>query len=133
MARSYAGHMNMMLIMKCLLRKGYIGDEVLKARVDECLKERADQQGQLKQHDTNFDEVDTVLNTAMKLKVFAELELISDECVMRQLCIDCDRILLKKSLDSMENRTFLGKVAFALRTRYQLNRIKNSLIVIFVF
>lgn len=115
MARSIAGYMNMIMVMKCLHRKGYIGGDVFKARIDDCLKERADQQEQLKQRDTNFDEVNTVLYTAMKLNVFTELELISDKFVMRQLCIDCDRILMNKSLDFMDNHKFLGKVAFGFK------------------
>lgn len=116
MARIYVAQMNLMLILKCLNRKKYIDDEVLKARIDECVQERADQQDQLKQRGrTDFDAVDTVLHTAMKLNVLTELELISDEFVVRQICIDCDRILMNKSLDFTGNHSFLGKVTFALR------------------
>lgn len=110
MLRIYAAHTNMMMIMKRLNEKGFIGDEILLARIKECLTERAEQLPQLKRAGTNFDENSTILYSAMKLNVLTELQLISDESTMRQICIDCDGILMKKSLEVLgENPTFYGK------------------------
>lgn len=112
MTRFHAAQSNMMLIMKALHRKGYIGVEIFQAHINECLAERAEQQQLLKRSDINFDENRTILYTAMKLNVLTDLELITDECAMRQICIECDGILMKKSLQvSDKNHTFLGKVA----------------------
>lgn len=110
MTRMYAAQINMMLVMKCLLRKRYIGDEILQARITACFAERADQQQQLQQTGTNFDENRTILYTAMKLNVLTELQLIDEECAMRRICIECDEILMKNSLEMLDNHTFLGKV-----------------------
>lgn len=112
MTRFHAAQSNMMLIMNALHRKGYIGVEIFQAHINECLAERAEQQQLLKRSDINFDENRTILYTAMKLNVLTDLELITDECAMRQICIECDGILMKKSLqESDKNHTFLGKVA----------------------
>lgn len=122
MARIYAAHMNMMLVVKGLHRKKHITDNILNELVDSCLKDRTDQQEQLKQPDVDFDGIDIVLYTAMKLNVLTELELISDESIMRRICIECNGILMRKSLDFTNNRNFLGK----LTDRYRLNAYENT-------
>lgn len=121
MERIYVGHMNVMLVVKGLRRKDYISEEALNALIDSCIKERADQQEQLKQHNVHFDGVDTVLYTAMKLHVLTELELISDECAMRQLCIECDGMLMRKSLDFTKNHNFLGKFPDRIKRTSKIN------------
>lgn len=106
--RSYAGYTNMMLVMKCLHRKRHIDDATLQARVNQCLEERSKQQQQLKRPGANFDPNRSILYTAMKLNVFTEFELITDEIAILELCIECDGILMAKNLDLMYNHTFLG-------------------------
>lgn len=111
MLRMYAAQSNMMSTMNRLREKGFIANETQQARIDACLTERSEQQQLLQQINGNFDENRTILYTAMKLNVLAELQLINDEPAMRQICIECDRILMDKSLDfsNGKNHTFLGK------------------------
>lgn len=116
----------MMLVMKRLNRNGYIPNATVLARINKCRDERLQQQDQLTIHATDFDADPYILYTAMKLNVFAELELITDEIVMRELCIECDGILMAKNLSLKRNHQFLGK--FKLAQPLKKNELGNLIV-----
>lgn len=109
--RIYASHMNMMLVMKCLIRKQYIANSILHARIEKCIAQRSQQSQRLIRRNTNFEADKNILYTAMMLNVFMEHEMITDENVIRQLCIECDALLMANPLDVTYNHKFLGKEA----------------------
>lgn len=109
MDRNCAGYTNMMLIMKCLIRKRCIDVDILRACIDKCILERLQQCQQLKRPDIDFDADKKILYTAMKLYAFTELEMITDKSVIQQLCTECDAIVMAQPLDLARSHTFLGK------------------------
>lgn len=120
----------MMLAMKCLFNKKYITQATLDACINRCLAQRSEQRQQLKQTGIDFDIAPPILYTSMKLSVFTELELITDETIIRQLCVECDEILTTNNLVLTYNRTFLGKYKFCF-IRYIAEDTFNLIFVFF--
>lgn len=93
------------MIIKNLIRRGFVSDEFGQALVDRCWNERLSQL-QILQENIDFDTNQIVLQTTMKLSVFAEFQLMNEKASL--LCIQSNDIVMNNRFDLVQNRTFLG-------------------------
>lgn len=102
---THSAQMNGALALKHLVRKGIIGNEIRRQLVQQCITERNQQQEVLRKS-MDFDKNPTVLQTAMKISVFAGLRLMDEDAAL--VCKQSYPLVLNGPLDLRQNRMFLG-------------------------
>lgn len=103
---TYEKQWSALLILKNLIRRGFVSDEFGQAQVDRCWNKRLSHDQMLPEN-IDYDTNPSVLHTAMQLSIFAEFQLLNEKASL--LCIQSNDVVMNKPFDFIRNRTFLGK------------------------
>lgn len=106
---TYSGQLNAIVLFSRLVNKGYIQDDIRRAKIDQCVKNLNGLHSKL-QENLDFDKEPDVLQALNNACVFVSQKMAPEYIV--QLCKQSYEFIVNGELDLTKNRTFLGKIIF---------------------